>query len=55
MAVGVTPPGPGVPAGRDSTRAATVDFAPTLAHLLGIRFPEDLDGAPLEGVVGAGD
>jgi hypothetical protein len=47
--------GPGVPAGRDSTRAATVDFAPTLARLLGIPFPEDLDGAPLDGVVGAGD
>lgn len=47
--------GPGVPAGRDSTRAATVDFAPTLARLLGIRFPEDLDGAPLEGVVGEED
>ncbi len=47
--------GPGVPAGRDSTRAATVDFAPTLARLLGIPFPEDLNGTPLGGVVGQGD
>ena len=44
--------GPGVTAGRDSTRASTVDFAPTLARLLGIPFPQDLDGAPLGGVVG---
>ena len=47
--------GPGVPAGRDSTRAATVDFAPTLARLLGIPFPENLDGSPLEEFVGEGD
>lgn len=44
--------GPGVPAGRDSTRAATVDFAPTLARMLGIPFPKDLDGAPLAEVAG---
>ena len=44
--------GPGVAAGRDSARAATVDFAPTLARKLGIPFPDDLDGAPLAGVVG---
>lgn len=43
--------GPGVPAGRDSTRVSTVDVAPTLASLLGISFPKDLDGAPLEGVL----
>lgn len=47
--------GPGIPAGRDATRAATVDFAPTLARLTGIRFPEDLDGAPLGGVFVEGD
>jgi predicted AlkP superfamily pyrophosphatase or phosphodiesterase len=43
--------GPGVPAGLDSTRVSTVDVAPTLAGLLGIPFPEDLDGARLEGVL----
>ncbi|HET6363348.1 MAG TPA: alkaline phosphatase family protein [Gemmatimonadota bacterium] len=43
--------GPDVPAGRDSMRASTVDFAPTLARMLGIPFPDDLDGAPLEAVV----
>lgn len=42
--------GPGVSAGRDATRVSTVDFAPTLARLIGIPYPEDLDGAPLEGV-----
>jgi predicted AlkP superfamily pyrophosphatase or phosphodiesterase len=40
--------GPGVAAGRDSTRAATVDVAPTLAHLLGVTAPADLDGKVLE-------
>ena len=39
--------GPGVRPGRDATRVATVDFAPTLARLLGIPFPEDVDGRPL--------
>jgi predicted AlkP superfamily pyrophosphatase or phosphodiesterase len=43
--------GPGIAAGRDSTRAATVDFAPTLARVLGITAPGDLDGKPLAGVV----
>jgi arylsulfatase A-like enzyme len=46
--------GPGIPAGRDPVRASTVDFAPTLARLLGISYPDDLDGAPLTGVVGIG-
>lgn len=46
--------GPGIPAGRDRERASTVDFAPTLARLLGIPYPDDLDGAPLAGVVGPG-
>jgi predicted AlkP superfamily pyrophosphatase or phosphodiesterase len=44
--------GPGIAPGRDSTRAATVDFAPTLARVLGVRAPGDLDGKPLAGVVG---
>ncbi len=39
--------GPGIPAGRDDQRAATVDFAPTLARLLGIPYPRDLDGRVL--------
>lgn len=39
--------GPGIAAGRDSTRVATVDYAPTLARYLGIPFPDDLDGRPL--------
>jgi hypothetical protein len=43
--------GPGIPAGRDATRVATVDFAPTLARLSGISAPKDLDGRPLAGVV----
>ena len=46
--------GSGIPAGRDPERASTVDFAPTLARLLGISYPDDLDGAPLTGVVGIG-
>jgi predicted AlkP superfamily pyrophosphatase or phosphodiesterase len=44
--------GPKIAPGRDSTRAATVDFAPTLARILGVKTPGDLDGHPLEGVVG---
>ncbi|HEX7089346.1 MAG TPA: alkaline phosphatase family protein [Longimicrobiales bacterium] len=39
--------GPGIPPGIDSTRAATVDLAPTLARLLGIPAPGDLDGKAL--------
>lgn len=39
--------GAGIPAGRDSTRVSTVDFAPTLARQLRIAFPGDLDGHPL--------
>ncbi len=42
--------GPGIPPGLDSTRAATVDLAPTLARLLGIPVPDDLDGKALEWV-----
>jgi uncharacterized protein (DUF1501 family) len=44
--------GPGIKAGRDDTRAATVDFAPTLARLLRVQAPGDLDGRALSGVVG---
>jgi hypothetical protein len=44
--------GPGITAGRDSTRASTVDFAPTLARILGVKTPGDLDGRPLAGVAG---
>ncbi|HKY60052.1 MAG TPA: alkaline phosphatase family protein [Gemmatimonadota bacterium] len=43
--------GPGIAAGRDPARASTVDFAPTLARLLGIPYPDDLDGTPLDEVV----
>ena len=39
--------GAGIPAGRDPQRAATVDFAPTLARFLGIAHPRDLDGRAL--------
>ncbi|HET6616463.1 MAG TPA: alkaline phosphatase family protein [Gemmatimonadota bacterium] len=46
--------GPGIPPGRDATRASTTDFAPTLARLLGIPYPEDVDGSPLAGVNGPG-
>jgi predicted AlkP superfamily pyrophosphatase or phosphodiesterase len=44
--------GPKIAPGRDSTRAATVDFAPTLARILGVPAPADLDGHALDGVVG---
>ena len=44
--------GAGIKAGRDDTRAATIDFAPTLARLLRVRAPGDLDGRALIGVVG---
>jgi len=44
--------GPGFAAGRDTTRAATVDFAPTLARAIGVRTPAQLDGRPL---IGGGD
>lgn len=44
--------GPGIPKGRDSSHAATVDFAPTFSRILGIPFPNDLDGHPLTAVTG---
>jgi predicted AlkP superfamily pyrophosphatase or phosphodiesterase len=39
--------GPGISASQDSSRAATVDFAPTFAALLGIPAPKNLDGKVL--------
>ncbi|HEX7981791.1 MAG TPA: alkaline phosphatase family protein [Gemmatimonadaceae bacterium] len=39
--------GPGFVAGRDTTRAATVDFAPTLARVIGVPAPAKLDGHAL--------
>ncbi|HEX2723097.1 MAG TPA: alkaline phosphatase family protein [Gemmatimonadaceae bacterium] len=43
--------GPGIAPGKDQTRAGTVDFAPTFAAILGIRYPKDLDGKVLTAVV----
>ena len=40
--------GPGIRPSRDPSRAATVDFAPTFASLLGISYPRDLDGKVLK-------
>ena len=40
--------GPGITPSRDPSRAATVDFAPTFASLLGIPYPRDLDGKVLK-------
>ena len=42
--------GPRIAAGRDTTRAATVDFAPTLARVIAVPVPSDLDGHPLAAV-----
>ena len=39
--------GPGIRAGRIGDRASTVDFAPTLASYLRVRYPGDLDGKAL--------
>jgi predicted AlkP superfamily pyrophosphatase or phosphodiesterase len=39
--------GPGIVAAQDPSRAATVDFAPTVASLLDIAYPRDLDGRVL--------
>jgi predicted AlkP superfamily pyrophosphatase or phosphodiesterase len=39
--------GRGIAPGRDSSRVATVDVAPTLARLVGIGTPSDLDGKAL--------
>lgn len=42
--------GPGIRAGHDTTRASTVDFAPTFAEMLRIPYPKDLDGKVLRAV-----
>ena len=39
--------GPGIAAGRVAGRAWTVDVAPTLATIVGVPLPKDLDGQPL--------
>ena len=39
--------GPGISAGRIDVRASTLDFAPTLARVIGVRYPGDLEGRPL--------
>jgi predicted AlkP superfamily pyrophosphatase or phosphodiesterase len=44
--------GPGIAPGRDATRAATVDFAPTFARLLRVPTPKELDGRPLTAITG---
>lgn len=43
--------GPGISSRKDPSKAATVDFAPTAAWLLGIPYPKDLDGKVLTGIV----
>lgn len=43
--------GAGIPAGKDQSRASTADFAPTVAAMLGIPYPKDLDGKVLSAVV----
>lgn len=45
--------GAGISASQDPSRAATVDFAPTVASMLRIPFPGDLDGHVLAGIVPA--
>jgi predicted AlkP superfamily pyrophosphatase or phosphodiesterase len=40
--------GPGIRAGRIGDRASTVDFAPTLASYLRVRYPGDLEGKALQ-------
>ena len=44
--------GPHIAPGRDTSRAATVDFAPTLARVLRVPAPSDLDGRPLSAITG---
>jgi predicted AlkP superfamily pyrophosphatase or phosphodiesterase len=39
--------GPGISASLDPSKAATVDFAPTVSSILGISYPKDLDGRVL--------
>jgi predicted AlkP superfamily pyrophosphatase or phosphodiesterase len=42
--------GASIPHGRDQSKAETVDFSATIATLLRIPFPKDLDGKPLPAV-----
>jgi predicted AlkP superfamily pyrophosphatase or phosphodiesterase len=42
--------GPGIAPGQDTTRAATVDVAPTLARVLRVTVPTAVDGRPLSAV-----
>jgi hypothetical protein len=44
--------GAGITAARDTSRAETVDFAPTMATVLGIPYPSDLDGKVLTAIGG---
>jgi predicted AlkP superfamily pyrophosphatase or phosphodiesterase len=46
--------GPGIPPGPSGERVSVVDVAPTLARLVGVEFPADLDGRPLLERSGAG-
>jgi predicted AlkP superfamily pyrophosphatase or phosphodiesterase len=39
--------GPGIRVGQVGDRASTVDFAPTLARLIGVKYPGDLEGRAL--------
>jgi predicted AlkP superfamily phosphohydrolase/phosphomutase len=39
--------GPGVEPGRIRNRVGCMDFAPTIAGLLGVALPEDIDGRPI--------
>jgi hypothetical protein len=43
--------GPGITAGWHARRVRSVDIAPTIAALLGVPSPDDLDGVPLDEVV----
>lgn len=42
--------GPGIAPGRDAAFVYSVDMAPTLARLMGVPFPADLDGKPIPAV-----
>ena len=44
--------GPGVATGTTVTHANIVDLAPTFLHWLGLEVPGDMDGRPLEGLMG---
>jgi len=46
--------GPGIPAEHRDDRVSVVDLAPTVAELLGIPYPEGLDGQSVLERVGGG-